>query len=97
MGEQELTSAVENLKKLKNMIATLSYEGNFSEWRDITQEILEEIFGAASERARTFKVINYTPLFMSTYMSVDKMEELFRRGLTQAEAQLSDALAELLK
>jgi len=88
-------SAIENLKKLKGLMPTLNYEGNFKEWQSITQEILEEAFGAGSEKARAFKEINYTPLFMSTYMSIDKMQELFARGLAQAEALLSEAITEM--
>ena len=88
-------SAIENLKKLKDMMPTLDYEGNFKEWQSITHEILNEAFGAGSEKARAFKEINYTPLFMSTYMSIDKMQELFARGLAQAEALLSEAITEL--
>ena len=88
-------SALENLKKLKGMIPSLDYEGNFKQWQSITQQILEEAFGQKSERAQSFKKINYTPLFMSTYMSIDRMQELFSRGLSQAEALLSEAIAEL--
>ena len=94
MAEGNAKSATENLKKLKDMIATLSYEDNFKEWQRITQEILQEIFGADSQKARAFTAINYTPLFLSTYMSVQKMEELFKRGLSQAEALLSEAIME---
>ena len=88
-------SALENLKKLKDMIPSLDYEGNFRQWQSITQQILEEAFGQKSEKAQDFKKINYTPLFMSTYMSIDRMQELFSRGLSQAEALLSEAIAEL--
>lgn len=95
MAEQKTKSATENLKKLKGMIATLSYENNFKEWQGITQEILNEAFGADSQKARAFTAINYTPLFLSTYMSVEKMEQLFARGLSQAEALLGEAIMEL--
>ena len=88
-------SVLENLKKLKDMIPTLDYEGNFKQWQSITQQILEEAFGQKSGKAQAFKKINYTPLFMSTYMSIDRMQELFSRGLSQAEALLSEAIAEL--
>ena len=88
-------SALEHLKKLKDMMPTLDYEGNFKQWQSITQEILEEAFGQKSEKAQAFKKINYTPLFMSTYMSIDRMQELFNRGLSQAEALLIEAIAEL--
>ena len=95
MTEQKSQSAIENLAKLKDLIPVLSYEDNFDEWRSLTQKVLEEIIGANSEKALTFKAINYTPLFMSTYMSVEKMEELFKRGLSQAEALLNEAIMEL--
>ena len=88
-------SALENLQKLKYMIPSLDYEGNFKQWQSITQQILEEVFGPKSEKAQAFKKINYTPLFMSTYMSIDRMQELFSRGLSQAEELLSNAIAEL--
>ena len=88
-------SALENLKKLKDMMPSLDYEGNFKEWQRITQEMLEEAFGADSQKVRNFKAINYRPLFMSTYMSIEKMEELFARGLTQAEVLLEEAITEL--
>ncbi len=88
-------SALENLKKLKDMIPSLDYESNFKQWQSITQQILEEAFGQKSERAQSFKKINYTPLFMSTYMSIDRMQELFSRGLSQAQVLLSEAIAEL--
>ncbi|MFC1951181.1 hypothetical protein ACFLXN_02090 [Chloroflexota bacterium] len=97
MIEQNAKSAVENLKKLKGMMATLSYEDNFKQWQSITQEILEDVFGASSKQARAFKNINYIPLFMSTYMSIEKMEELFARGLSQAEELLTEAIKELEK
>jgi hypothetical protein len=95
VAKQKTKSAIENLSKLKAMVATLSYEGNFEEWKSITQEILTEAFGANSEKVRAFAEINYTPLFLSTYMSVEKMEQLFKRGLSQAEALLSEAITEL--
>jgi len=88
-------TAIENLQKLKGLMPTLNYEDNFKQWQSITQEILEEAFGANSEKVRAFKKINYTPLFMSTYMSIDKMQELFTRGLSQAEALLNEAITEL--
>lgn len=95
MAKGEHVEAIENLKKLKDMMPTLSYENNFKQWQSITQEILEEAFGPSSEKVRAFKEINYTPLFMSTYMSIDKMQELFARGLAQAEALLNEAITEL--
>jgi hypothetical protein len=95
VAEKNVKSATENLKKLKGMMATLSYEDNFKEWQGITQEILEEAFGATSEKALAFREINYTPLFLSTYMSVEKMEQLFARGLSLAEALLGEAITEL--
>ena len=88
-------SAIENLKKLKDLMPTLNYEGNFKQWQSITQEILEEAFGPGSEKARAFKEINYTPLLMSTYMSIDKMQQLFARGLAQAGILLDEAITEL--
>jgi len=62
---------------------------------NITQEILEETFGSGLEKARAFKEINYIPLFMFTYMYIDKIQELFACGLAQAEALLSKAVTEL--
>ena len=95
MAKDDNTTAKENLQKLKGLMPTLNYEDNFKQWQSITQEILEEAFGANSEKVRAFKEINYTPLFMSTYMSIDKMQELFARGLSQAEALLNEAITEL--
>jgi len=95
MAEQKTKPAIENLKKLKDMIPTLNYKENFEEWKSITQEILEEAFGLSSEKVCAFKEINYTPLFLSTYMSVEKMEQLFKRGLSQAAALLGEAITEL--
>ena len=95
MAKSDNVAAIEKLQKLKDIMQTLSYEDNFKEWQSITQEVLEDAFGAGSEKASAFKAINYTPLFMSTYMSIDKMNELFKRGLSQAEALLSEAIAEL--
>ena len=95
MAKGDNATAIENLQKLKGLMPTLNYEDNFKQWQSITQEILEETFGANSEKVRAFKEINYTPLFMSTYMSIDKMQELFARGLSQAEALLNEAITEL--
>ena len=88
-------SALENLKKLKDMMPALDYEGNFKQWQSITQEILEEAFGSDSAKVSDFRKINYRPMFMSTYMSIEKMEHLFKRGLVQAETLLEEAIADL--
>ena len=95
MAKSDNVAAIENLQKLKDLIPTLRYEDNFKQWQSITHEILEEAFGANSLKVSDFKEINYTPLFMSTYMSIDKMQELFARGLAQAEILLNEAITEL--
>lgn len=56
--------------------------------------LLEMIYGADSSYLVEFKNIHYLPIFITSYTSINMMEEHFNRGVAKADELLTRMIKE---